>query len=417
MSTPGTPSTGRGNSNDVVRRHNLSALLGLVHHEHSISRSRLTAAMGLNRSTIAALVGELVELGLVVETEPEASNTVGRPSPLVQPDARNVAIAVNPEIDAITVGVVGFAGQVVQRVRRIMPRPPTVAETVAVVAETIDSLGAELPDGYRIVGVGVAVPGLVRASDGLVRLAPHLGWSDEPLADLLAQRTGLPAVASNDASLGANAEHLFGAGRGFSDLVYLNGGASGIGGGIISGGTLLGGASGYAGEFGHTMATASDERDRSGARGSLELEVRRSLLLEVLGLESADADELEAALVASQDPAVLAEVRRQLAFVGVALRNVTNILNPRLIVLGGFLGALHAVDPGVLERAVGDHALRAAAEDVRIARAQLGSDLLLIGAAEIAFAGLLRDPAGQGRESAGQGRESAGLGIGATSRR
>ena len=85
----------------------------------------------------------------------------------------------------------------------------------------------------RFVGVGLAVPGLVRASDGLVRFAPHLLWSDVPIRALVEAATGLPTAVGNDASLGAIAEHLFGAGRGVDDMVYLNGGASGIGGGLI----------------------------------------------------------------------------------------------------------------------------------------------------------------------------------------
>ena len=104
----GAPGSGsvvprRGNSNDLVRRHNLSAVLGLAHHA-AVSRSQLTRQTGLNRSTIAALVGELVELGLVVESEPDPSRQVGRPSPIVAPHPGVLAIAVNPEVDAITIG-------------------------------------------------------------------------------------------------------------------------------------------------------------------------------------------------------------------------------------------------------------------------------------------------------------------------
>ena len=82
----------------------------------------------------------------------------------------------------------------------------------------------------------MAVPGQVRADDGLVRLAPHLGWVDDPFTARLAARTGLAVAAANDASLGVRAESTFGAGRDIQDVVYLNGGASGIGGGVIVGG-------------------------------------------------------------------------------------------------------------------------------------------------------------------------------------
>lgn len=378
-----------GRGHDSVRRHNLSAVLELVHHSAGVSRSQLTLDTGLNRSTIAALVSELVDLELVVEADPVVRNQVGRPSPVVQPHPGTVAIAVNPEVDAITIAVVGLGGLVLEQVRCAMDAPPSVAEAVDVIAGVVAELAPRHPSP---VGIGVAVPGLVRASDGLVRLAPHLGWVDEPLASRLADATALPVSAANDAGLGAKAEHLFGAGRGMTDFVYLNGGASGIGGGIIANGAPLRGAGGYAGEFGHTLATDRDDRDRTGAPGSLELELRRASLLEMLGLTRSDADSLERALVASDSPEVAAEVERQLGFLGVMLRGAIDILNPQLIVLGGFLASLDAAAPGRLDELVRAQALRASFADVRITRAALGSAILLIGAAELAFARLLADP-------------------------
>ncbi|MCU1576334.1 MAG: family transcriptional regulator [Leifsonia sp.] len=383
----------RGNNLDTVRKHNLSVVLGLVHRRGPASRSRLTEATGLNRSTIAALVGELVELGLVVESEPSASNRVGRPSPVVAPDASVVALAVNPEIDAVTVGVVGLDGTVHHRVRQATDRVPTAAEAVAIVATVLDGLRADLASYSRVVGIGVAVPGLVREEDGMVRLAPHLAWVDEPFASELADATGFPVLVANDASLGANAERLFGAGTHASDLVYLNGGASGVGAGVIARGAPLTGIAGYAGELGHTLVNSAGVRCHCGAIGCLDTEVNQGALMRALGLESADIDEIDRALAASESPKVAAEVERQLGFLSVALRNAVNVFNPQLIVLGGFLGSLFEAAPARLEQLVTESVLTAAGESLRIVRAELGSSLLMVAAAELAFASLLADPA------------------------
>jgi predicted NBD/HSP70 family sugar kinase len=388
-----------GTNLDSVRRHNLAAVLGLVHRTGPVSRSALTRETGLNRSTIGALVGELAERGLVREGEPGASTRVGRPSPVVSADPRVAALAVNPEVDAVTVGLVGLDGSVRRRVRCPMRRIPTAAEAAEVAADAVAALRQEAGADERIVGVGVAVPGLVRVEDGVVRLAPHLGWRDEPFAAMLADATGLPVAAANDASLGAEAERLFGAGRGARDLLYLNGGASGIGSGVVAAGAPVTGVSGYAGEWGHTLVESAGVRCHCGAVGCLETEVSQHALLAALGMEAADADELERALaaaVASGDTTVLAEVERQSRYLAVAVRNATNVLDPERIVLGGFLGALHALDPERLPRLVAEQALAASVESLSIVRAGLGSDLLLIGAAELAFAPLLADPAGQG---------------------
>ncbi|TFD79872.1 ROK family transcriptional regulator [Cryobacterium fucosi] len=386
--------TVQGSNHDDVRRHNLSAILRIVHRNGPTSRAQLTRLTGLNRSTIAALVGELGQLGLAGERDPDSTNQVGRPSPVVFCAEQVVALAVNPEIDAVTIGIVGLDGTVHRRIRYATERSPSASEAVNIAGAVIEGMRGEPESRFRVVGIGVAVPGLVRAHDGLVRFAPHLGWTDEPLKEMLEQLTGFPVFAANDASLGALAEQYFGAGKGITDLIYLNGGASGIGGGMIVGGNPVGGIAGYAGEFGHTRVSGGSRTDSAGITGTLEAEVTREELLGVLGLESADADELEQALLASDSPQVRDEVNRQLDFLAVALAGAINILNPQLVVLGGFLAALFAVDPDRLRAAVASMTLVSSFGSVRVSAAELGSNLLMIGAAELAFEGLLDDPSG-----------------------
>ena len=387
-------SRGSGASNDQTRRHNLSTILTALHQSGPQPRSHLTAQTGLNRSTVAALVAELVERGLAVETEPGPTKLVGRPSPTVSADPRTVAIAVNPELDAVTIGVVGIGGTVLKRVRCDTQRAPTAREAVTISAAIIEEMRGELESQHRVVGVGMAIPGLVSSHDGLVRWAPHLHWSDEPVAQLLEDAVGYPVFAGNDASLGAMAELIFGAGRGKTDLIYLNGGASGIGGGVIAGGQPLGGAGGFAGEFGHIRVDSTGATYDDPESGSLESVVNRTDLLSAVGFASADADELERALLASTDPAVTALVHRQLEFLSTSLRNAVNVLNPQMIVLGGFLASIFSLDPEFLRERVAAQSLSVSFEGVEITTARLGSDLLMIGAAELAFAPLLADPAG-----------------------
>ena len=198
------------------------------------------------------------------------------------------------------------------------------------------------------------MPGLVRASDGLVRLAPHLGWTDAPIRALVEEAVSLPTFVGNDASLGAIAEHLFGAGRGVDDVVYLNGGASGIGGGLIVHGIPIGGSGGYAGEFGQNRPGIAAQDDRRAAGGVLEDEVSRARLLAVAGLPAADEPTLAAALAASDSPAVTAELARQRRILSTALANAVNVLNPSLVVLGGFLATVAESDPDALAAAVAD---------------------------------------------------------------
>jgi predicted NBD/HSP70 family sugar kinase len=401
--------TGLGRNLDGVRRGNLSAVLGLVHRTGAASRSQITKLTGLNRSTVAALVGELVELHLVVEKNPEATNRVGRPSPVVTPHPRTVAIAVNPELDAVTIGIVGLGARVVRRVRREVDHPVTPEETAAIVAEVIADLADDLA-GRHVIGIGLAVPGLVRSRDDTVRWAPHLTWTDSAIVPLIEAATGYPARAGNDASLGGWAEHLFGAGHGIDDLIYLNGGASGIGGGVIVAGTALGGHGGYAGEFGQNRPGFTDPADRRTPNGTLEDEVSRARLFGALGMQGGDEAALAEALLASTSSQVHEELARQRRVLAVALSNAVNVLNPEVVVLGGFLASVHASDPDGLARDVAAQAVSAAWEGTSIRPAGLGEDRLMIGAAELAFAALLADPAG---DTAGErAGESAGARAG-----
>ncbi|RKT33155.1 putative NBD/HSP70 family sugar kinase [Microbacterium sp. AG1240] len=375
---------------DGVRRANLSRILRLVHVDGPRSRAALTEATGLNRSTIAALVGELVDAGLVEELAPDSLGRVGRPSPVVAPDGRVVAIAVHPEVDATTIAAVGLDRRVVARDRIETAGPPTPEETAALVATHLDGWRAGALRDSRIEGIGLAVPGLVRSADGLVRLAPHLGWADAPLRDLVADATGLHAAVGNDASLGALAEHLFGAARGADDVIYLNGGASGIGGGLIVHGVPVGGADGYAGEFGQNRPAAG--ADRRATEGVLEDEVSRSRLLAAVGLENSDEPTLAAALASATEPGVAEEVARQRRILVTALANAVNVVNPAVVVLGGFLATIAADAIPALVEGVRAQSMPGVADALELRLAVLAEDRLLIGAAEIAFAELLRAP-------------------------
>jgi predicted NBD/HSP70 family sugar kinase len=378
--------TGGAGGLDDVRRGNLAAVLRLVHREGPMARAGITARTGLNRSTVGGLVSDLAARGLVREAAPEATNRVGRPSPVVAVDPGLVVVAVNPEVDAVTTAVVGMGARVERRDRHELGHPASPAETAAIAAAAARDVRG------RVAGIGLAVPGLVAVPDGLVRWAPHLDWIDVPLQALVEDAAGLPAAVGNDATLGAAAEHLFGAGRGVADLVYLNGGASGIGGGIIAGGSPLGGHGGLAGEFGQSPASVLRPDDRTSERGRLENEVARVPLLRILGLERATEAELAAAALGSDDPRVRDELARQRRVLAASLATAVNVLDPELIVLGGYLATLRQSDPAELERLVREATVPYAGAGPRIAAAGLGDDRLLVGAAELALAPVLDDP-------------------------
>jgi predicted NBD/HSP70 family sugar kinase len=295
-------------------------------------------------------------------------------------------------VDAVHIGVVALGGRVLHEAHLPVDGELTMADVV----EKSSAAMAQLLAGrdLNVIGIGVAVPGQVRLSDGQVREATHLGWTEEPMAARYTEVTGFPAWAANAAVLGMRAESVFGTGKGINDLVYFIGGASGIGGGVVTGGRWMAGAAGYAGEFGHTFVQSSGRACHCGAHGCLEAEVTQEELLDAVGLAPSEIGRLPEALATTTDPAARQVIDRSLELLAIAVRNAVNILNPGVVVLGGFLEALYRAGSHGTSNHLLDEAIRSARESVRILPADLGPEQLLIGAAELVFTNLIADPAG-----------------------
>lgn len=391
--TPLAPPAGR-TTNDLIRQQNLSSVLSLLHSRGALSRAQLGAMTGLNRSTVTGLVMELTELGLVREAPSgERTGKVGRPTLDIEPEDHVAALSVRAEPHAVTVALVGLGGVVHARLRHDTATAPAPKRFVQIVASSVEAMRADIDRHYRVVGAGLAVPGLVNAN-GSVLVSPTLGWKRDPVAARLSDELGMPVAAGNDASIGALAESRFGVGVGVGNLLYLGGAMHSIGGGLIIDGTLLRGTSGYAGELGHTVVDPRGRPCVCGRRGCLEAEVSLDLLEPLLGRRKLDEDELDVELGVARDPRVMTEVTRQVEMLSLALTNFVNAFAPETVVLSGYLGALLSVSRERLADAVRVHPLGAEGRTIRLERAHLRSRLMLVGPAELAFSDLLANPAG-----------------------
>ena len=243
-----------GQRSRSVRRANLSAIARELHLNGSLSRSELVVRTGLTRSAIRGLIGELVAAGLVVEEGASSAGTPGRPSLVVRPEpTAAVVLAMEIAVDSMAAAVVGFGGAILGSARVDRRRGHQSAEAVvAELAELCRPLLETSGRATRFVGSGVAVAGLVRSVDGMVAMAPNIGWRDVPIGPMIeaALQTGGPVVVANDADLGVLAELRRGAAVGAHDVLYISG-EVGVGGGLVIGGRPLMGTTGYGGEVGH----------------------------------------------------------------------------------------------------------------------------------------------------------------------
>lgn len=390
--------TRTASTQDDLRRLNRARLLRHLHERGAARRSDLVAFSGLNRSTVGVLVSELSEAGLVVE-KAGVPGQVGRPSLVVAPvEESAVVVALDLRVDCTIAALVGLGGRELwrreQRHKRARYSPASaVRNVVSLTRQALD----HAPEGAVWVGVGIGVPGVVDHADGLVRLAPNLGWSDVPFGDLvtnaLVEEFGeVPFLAvGNDADLGAIAEHVRGVGADHSNLIFLSG-EVGIGGGVIIDGRPMLGAGGFGGEVGHMVVHPGGSSCRCGAVGCWETEIGSDAVLRAVGhVDGMDTVEEVIAAAVAGDRRARAVVDEVGEWLGLGLANLVNLFNPEVIVVGGHLRLLLPLVESQVREQV-DHALPASRDQVRVEAPGLGGDSTLIGAAEMAFERLLADP-------------------------
>jgi predicted NBD/HSP70 family sugar kinase len=394
--------TGRdelGHRSETVRRANLSTIVRELHESGPLSRSDLVARTGLTRSAIRGLLGELVAGDLANERPAALDGTPGRPSPVVRPEPHGaIVLAFEIAVDSLAVAAVGLGGTVFELLRIDLPRGrSSVDDITAALAGLAATVRGRLPANANIVGAGAAVVGVIRRSDGMVSMAPNLGWRDEPLGERLSQALGLsvPIAFANESDLAALAEHRRGIARGVDDVVLVWG-SVGVGGGLIVDGAPLTGSAGYSGEVGHIPVNADGLPCHCGSIGCWETEVGSSALLRRAGRPPEGGHEAIDAVLAdagADEPVALAAFAETGRWLGIGLAGIINVLNPDLVVLGGRLATSYPFVRSSLEAELDRRVLRAARRLVRVIPAALGDDAPLLGAAELAFEPLLTDPA------------------------
>jgi predicted NBD/HSP70 family sugar kinase len=327
-----------------VRTTNLAVVLGYVRAHAPCSRADIAASTGLNKATVSSLVGELIERKLLRETG-LTERRIGRPATMIVLDgAPYAAVGLEVNTDHLTVVAMDLAGERLLSWRRAFSGRGAVANKslATITALARRALNRLHEEGRQVLGLTVGVAGLVDG-DGVVRLAPNLGWSGVPVRETLVRALGDPAypiVVDNDANLAVRAEHRYGPHAGTANLVYLTS-EVGVGAGIVVGGEILRGGRGYAGEVGHLPVVPDGPACICGRRGCLEAVASvGALLRQVNGGEPAvDLEPEVAELIRraqAQEPQVTGALRTMGRHLGQGVAVLANVLNPEVVILGGY---------------------------------------------------------------------------------
>jgi predicted NBD/HSP70 family sugar kinase len=372
----------------------LARLLQTVHQRRAVSRMDLTRELGLSRTAVGQLLDELQSLGLVRLRSPDRlPGRPGRPSPVVEVDPEGpFVLAAQLHQSHLAVATVGLGGRIlsVEAADVDHTEPNAVVRYLKRWAERAGS-------GRPVLGLGIAVSGLVRR-DGFVHSLPYLGWDAYPLKARLAAaiRGDLPIEVANDANLTALGEYRHGAGAGATTFLCLLAEDVGVGGGLVVEGSLFTGSAGYGLEAGHLQVNPRGRLCNCGARGCLQVQCDSEGLLRAARHAPGCANPSVAAMqvlekAARGDEAAGRAVAKVADWLAIGLTGLVNLVNPDRIALTGFHRELLRQQRGRLENHIRTEALVAQTSEVALVAGELDEPTLL-GAAELSFEPLLRDP-------------------------
>ena len=291
-------------------------------------------------------------------------------------------------------------GRILHRLKVSTPQTRYAQDVVRAIVEAAEECRKLIginENGFRVKSVAAAVPATVSVKNGVILKAPNVPSLDGfRLAAAVSSELDLPCLLENDANAAAIGEYFFGAARGFDNAVMVTLG-TGVGGGIVINGNILRGADGTAGEIGHICVEPFGAPCGCGSRGCLEQyssataivrlarklenQYPKTILKSRTKLTSADIFH-----AGKEGDELALEVFRQMGFyLGIALADLVNVLNPDVIVIGGGASAGWELFIGQVKEQIHNRSFREPGERVKVIRARLGDDAGILGAACMGF--------------------------------
>ncbi|RMD49527.1 MAG: ROK family protein, partial [Candidatus Thermofonsia bacterium] len=342
----------------------------------------------------------------VADAPENGRRRVGRPQRMVHlvPNARYV-VGVHIGIGLFRVAVTNLLAEIIHNNTLLFdlnqPWEVVLAQIAAQIETTVQESGV---DPALVLGVGIGVSGLIDHRTGINLLAPSLGWHDVPVKSFLEERLHLPVCADNNVRAMSLGEAYFGIGKdvGIQAFIY---GRIGVGAGFVINGQLFRGFGAGAGEIGHTIVLPHEGAAcRCGQHGCLETLVSEPVLLRearalaaqqpkgilAAHLNQAGDHPIDAVFAAARagDQSTQQLIEDKAYYLGVALANLVNILNPELIILGGMFAQASDLMIPKAEATMKQMAFAHMGDRVRLQPTHFGWRAGVVGAASLALMGL-----------------------------
>lgn len=380
-------------STERLRRQNVSLVLRSLRREGPATRTELAQRTGLAKTTVGAIVADLEGAEAVVEeaSRGAAGGGPGRPGrPVALRGDRHLAVGLEINVDYVAAVVLDLAGEV-----RLVETRPTPLEVLGREQALLDLVaGVVVPalSGRVLVGATLAVPGLVRGDNRTVAWAPNVSLRGGSLVQRLERTLGgrCRVKVSNDANCAAYAETHHGAATDSPHVLYLTG-TVGIGAGIVERGELVRGATGFAGEVGHMPVGDPDALCGCGRRGCWEASIGLHAMLEAVGMTELATPLDTSRAVATRalgDATVRGGLARLGHDVGLGLTVLTTVLDPAVVVLGGYFVPLGDLVLEPARRTLDERLVTDVQRRPELRVGALGIQAAALGAAEWSFGDL-----------------------------
>jgi predicted NBD/HSP70 family sugar kinase len=373
-----------------LRERNRERVVGVLRTLGRTSQADIARSTGLSRTTVSTLVAELKVSGLVFEVDGKASGQRGgRPGvQLVLQDSTRAVVGIDFGHSHVQVAVADLAHNVLAERRRELDVDHRAADALEASALMIEEVLAEAGvERAAVICAGIGIPGPVDRVRGTVGSANILpSWRGLHIATEMEARVGMPVEIDNDANCGALAELTWGAGRDCANFAYIKA-ATGIGAGLVVDGKLLRGASGTAGEIGHTTLDESGLLCYCGNRGCLETVASGPAIIQLVGQGRGETLTLGRVI----ELAIEGDVRCRRAVsdaglqIGVAVAGLCNLVNPERVIVGGLLSRAGDLLLHPIRESIRRHAVLAAAERVVVVPADFVERAELLGSLALAF--------------------------------
>ncbi|MCX6224507.1 MAG: ROK family transcriptional regulator [Bacteroidia bacterium] len=337
-------------SNAAQTRHNKSMVLNSVWKENDISRLEISRRTGLSTATVSRLVDSLIQDELLAEHQPIAT-LKGRPMiPVYFNGKNNYLIGIDLGTTCIRGVLTNLSFETIKEIEVVTESHKEPEYVLNKVVQVILNLAnTNLVDSGRIIGVGMAVAGIINLNTGIVEYSPAFNWRNIELRNFMESHVPFPVYFDNVSRAMALGEISFGTGPKFDDLICINVGY-GIGAGIVIGRKLFYGTDGMAGEFGHlpvrgdekvdctcgkkNCLTAYASGDAIARRARIGLQTDHSSILNQVPPEELEAKHVAEAAMEG-DPLAINVFTEAMGYLGRAIAGLLNIFNPQAIVLGG----------------------------------------------------------------------------------